>query len=512
MTENEGTIKLDNLLCPICFKNFNNLQKLNAHLDIDHGFIDESVGSRTSSLPESRTDTRLHQKKQIKRDHWVKYVPNSSLCSHCNRLLSKSTRPLNCRKCGNIFCKMHCTNIVKLNIDAKYDPINGKWFHCCHDCYTSKPGYKDFGASADLTDDYISLRNSRREDRSLQKLQLENRLVHLADGLIRVNKKYKGKPYYAFKRRNDISDLERSITPWKEDKHVSRCHICQQPFGLLSRKHHCRLCGSIVCDSISRRCSNQVLLYFLQEVTLDLPYQEHITKKEQMEMPDMSVRLCSRCVNIVYSSRKIEQEKKESLSMLLSKYHSMSTVVKVIEGTLPTFEELLQKTETTKTEKTVPNSNDILSLAKLREKLLRSFTTYTVLTKQLLVIEPTNRTEKSIQDSIKIVSAEFINDKLLPLKNIPAVLSPDKYAKEQSDIPQVKQFSEIMNNLSVKEVKAYREELMVLKEQSFLIESMVENAKALRKFDEVNTLSANLKELSLRSSEIQKLLGENGFE
>lgn len=43
-------------------------------------------------------------------------------------------------------------------------------------------------------------------------------------------------------------ELEKSICPWLPDAVVDACCLCQTAFGLLGRrKHHCRLCGRILC-------------------------------------------------------------------------------------------------------------------------------------------------------------------------------------------------------------------------------------------------------------------------
>jgi len=39
---------------------------------------------------------------------------------------------------------------------------------------------------------------------------------------------------------------------WQQDNSVDFCPICTIEFGILIRKHHCRLCGNIICDDCSR--------------------------------------------------------------------------------------------------------------------------------------------------------------------------------------------------------------------------------------------------------------------
>ena len=40
---------------------------------------------------------------------------------------------------------------------------------------------------------------------------------------------------------------------WVEDGSVDRCMICAEPFGLMSRRHHCRACGNVICQVSDRR-------------------------------------------------------------------------------------------------------------------------------------------------------------------------------------------------------------------------------------------------------------------
>lgn len=40
---------------------------------------------------------------------------------------------------------------------------------------------------------------------------------------------------------------EQAIVKWEDDSTVSHCPICTAAFSLSTRRHHCRLCGRVVC-------------------------------------------------------------------------------------------------------------------------------------------------------------------------------------------------------------------------------------------------------------------------
>ncbi|WVQ98252.1 hypothetical protein IAU59_005375 [Kwoniella sp. CBS 9459] len=41
---------------------------------------------------------------------------------------------------------------------------------------------------------------------------------------------------------------EQAIVKWEDDSEVKKCRICLSSFSLSNRKHHCRLCGRIICS------------------------------------------------------------------------------------------------------------------------------------------------------------------------------------------------------------------------------------------------------------------------
>ncbi|SCV66929.1 BQ2448_5575 [Microbotryum intermedium] len=47
--------------------------------------------------------------------------------------------------------------------------------------------------------------------------------------------------------RGEIEREEQAIVKWQEDAEAKFCPICMAPFGIKTRRHHCRLCGRVVC-------------------------------------------------------------------------------------------------------------------------------------------------------------------------------------------------------------------------------------------------------------------------
>lgn len=48
------------------------------------------------------------------------------------------------------------------------------------------------------------------------------------------------------------SKVLRNPVVWISDKQRPACYQCRRPFGIVRRRHHCRICGEVVCSSCSR--------------------------------------------------------------------------------------------------------------------------------------------------------------------------------------------------------------------------------------------------------------------
>ena len=59
--------------------------------------------------------------------------------------------------------------------------------------------------------------------------------------------------------KNQRRLLEQSIVTWEDDAAVVQCPFCQQEFSNYTfRKHHCRLCGRVVCSDPATDCSKEI--------------------------------------------------------------------------------------------------------------------------------------------------------------------------------------------------------------------------------------------------------------
>uniref|UniRef100_A0AC35U8A0 FYVE-type domain-containing protein n=1 Tax=Rhabditophanes sp. KR3021 TaxID=114890 RepID=A0AC35U8A0_9BILA len=69
--------------------------------------------------------------------------------------------------------------------------------------------------------------------------------------IIRLDKLITNTPDDVSKRKA----FEKEVVPWISDKDVNRCSDCSNPFNMTRRKHHCRLCGNVICHNCSKYLS-----------------------------------------------------------------------------------------------------------------------------------------------------------------------------------------------------------------------------------------------------------------
>lgn len=153
---------------------------------------------------------------------------------------------------------------MKLSRSAQWEPVRGYWCRVCETCYKSREGYNDHhGRERDHMAAFKRVRRKAVDEAYLEVSRLEKRLTKLTQLLADPTlKQERGLTSYlwSFSGQPDQKRLaEQRVVDWEDDSSVTKCPFCQQEFTNYSfRRHHCRLCGRVVCADPLTKCSTEV--------------------------------------------------------------------------------------------------------------------------------------------------------------------------------------------------------------------------------------------------------------
>jgi len=184
---------LEGFLCPLCMKDLGDVIQLQVHFDESHSKEDQA-------FVQSLKDLFGKAKKKILSDE---------------ETISTLSPP-------------------KLKLSPSYDnihPVSGIRL----DIYQSS---QEKGASRGHFAEFKKIRSSRVDRFATE----TNRLI------VRLDKLLENMPSEANRRR----EHEKNIVPWIDEDLVKLCPSCARGFNIARRKHHCRLCGSVMCQDCSQ--------------------------------------------------------------------------------------------------------------------------------------------------------------------------------------------------------------------------------------------------------------------
>jgi hypothetical protein len=91
-----------------------------------------------------------------------------------------------------------------------------------------------------------------------------------------------------------INILRRKPYIWIPDHKVRKCFKCNIEFGIINRKHHCRICGRIFCSSCSKwKCKSNSYISLINSPNEKNTLNKFINKCK--EYYNTNIRLCSEC-------------------------------------------------------------------------------------------------------------------------------------------------------------------------------------------------------------------------
>ncbi|KAI0508871.1 FYVE zinc finger protein [Xylaria bambusicola] len=545
------------LVCPICNEEMLTLLQLNRHIDDNHqelpefeqdevkSWIDKQVlkakrfqplslinqklrgldvfesnesasppppvSARTSRAP--APETHIDPDDLINTSHWQRSGLND-LCTDpaCGKRLGAVNGSINCRQCGRLFCEEHTMYQMKLSRLAAHEPVRGYWYRVCETCYKSREGYNDHnGFTRDHTQSFTAMRRKRVDKQTLEVSRLEKRLTKLTHLLANppstVSTSSGGtllSPVSSLNgQRNQRKLLEQSVVTWEEDAKVPRCPFCQQEFGSWTfRRHHCRICGRVVCADLQTACSSEVGL----NVASNSPMP---SEKAEGESMCVDIRMCRDCKSTLFSKRDfVESVMRKPPDQRA--YETLRQFERGIQLLLPTFQRALLPLQD---ENNPPSHAQIQEAAKLRKRLTESFTKYDVAARRIRDLKTDSPYQQQLQKAIYQAASSFLHMHMLPLKNIPRLLkhhssngskhrlianghvaSPLRHADNSETASQTSEGSTVISALETEE-KDLRERLIVLEEQKYMVQKMIDTSRGARRFEEVSALTRNVEEL-----------------
>ncbi|KAL4075401.1 FYVE zinc finger-domain-containing protein [Scleroderma yunnanense] len=386
-----------------------------------------------------------------------------------------------------------------------------------------RPGFQPKGVYRPRTDEFVLARKVKSDAGRIERTKLERRLEKLINLHFPVGEQRRASSFFEFDisviknvdatdiwkgdAKGDIRAAEQRITPWQEDSAVSKCPFCASSFHpLTNRKHHCRLCGQIICslpikrpqrpdpcsilfvvDSKTRKIEEvgEGVDYGVRKRSVD-PKRKGKQKEDPLSEDEKflkGVRLCKSCKPIL--AREQYRQDSRCTPVFIKLYEAFLSLEKEIEEWLPQFQELLM---------TLSNDNQPTKEASAaRKRLLDSFAEYDALSKRIRKFPcPPGSPQDRVQLAILARANLFLQKNMFPLQFIPKPKKNGVLAPPITDsAPIVDPDSEL----------AYA--LQPLLEQEALLESFVGEAMAHRKFEDAKTLKANLVEIR---AEIDRML------
>ncbi|XP_062977479.1 rabenosyn-5 [Elgaria multicarinata webbii] len=234
-----------------------------------------------------------------------------------------------------------------------------------------------------------------------------------------------------------IRAIEKSVVPWVNDQDVPFCPDCGNKFSIRNRRHHCRLCGSIMC----KKCMELISLPFASKLTtaskevlgshtspncspnsIQGSRRGSISSVSSVssvldEKDDDRIRCCRHCKDTLLK-REQQIDEKEHTPNIVKLYEKLRLCMEKVEQKAPEYIKMAESLNAGETTYSLENASS------LRMEVQKMYELIDALSKKILTLglneepQPHPRTLQ-LQRMIRYSATLFVQEKLLGLMSLP---------------------------------------------------------------------------------------------
>ena len=250
----------EGFLCPICMADLGDVIQLQLHFDERHSKEDPAF---VQNLKELFGKAKQKIKKGL--DESTNLLNNESSAEFSGLSLGNNQQIDEYQQTVNVYGTEYSLNV---------DPVSG-----IHNAFLEESEAQNIIPTTNHFDYYRAERAKRADMLAMD----TNKLI------IRLEKLLESLPHDPVKRKAH----EQSIVSWLPEDAVKLCPNCAKSFNLTRRRHHCRLCGSIMCGDCSDHVSFDMARRLINPATIS-KYETEDNVSDSMGKKDASKKNASK--------------------------------------------------------------------------------------------------------------------------------------------------------------------------------------------------------------------------
>uniref|UniRef100_A0A182N112 FYVE-type domain-containing protein n=1 Tax=Anopheles dirus TaxID=7168 RepID=A0A182N112_9DIPT len=211
---------------------------------------------------------------------------------------------------------------------------------------------------------------------------------------------------------------EQSKVPWIDGKLVKLCPSCAKGFGITRRQHHCRVCGSVMCDGCSLYLSFDDAYRIVQPNPVSPNDAMGHPQPRQQEQPNADVeansfRVCEHCLHLLLNRMEMQDSRRDR-PPITRLYDRLRQERADIEPHIPMYQRILDSLY----------EGDVIfrlsDASALRERIGRSAERLDSISKAILALAfATGSREEALKKALRLACIAYIKERMLAIPPLP---------------------------------------------------------------------------------------------